>query len=259
MIGKLAVQAQAQYMQSLPGAARVIVTVTAPKTRAGRGAQLQPCRAMLLEHLPRLAYKRIILASASPRRSELLAKQLGLQFEVMVSSFEETLPKERFSGAQYAEATAAAKAADVISAMRQPSGTVPADLVIAADTVVELEDVVLEKPADADDAARMLRSLSGTQHRVHTGVALGLPTRTGELLLHSFSVTTTVWFEDLTEAAIQAYIDTGEPFGKAGAYGIQGLASSFVRRVDGCYFNIVGLPVHRLGLEMAVLIEQGEL
>ncbi|KAL4852680.1 N-acetylserotonin O-methyltransferase-like protein [Chlorella vulgaris] len=227
-------------------------------------------RAMLLEHLPALEGKRIVLASASPRRRDLL-QQLGLQFEVVVSTFEETLPKDQYSAADYARHTASHKAMDVAQQLFRPtqlpaaaaaaaaaaeaersssgSGTpgvasqhVPPVLVIGADTVVEHGDHILEKPADAGDAARMLHMLSGTRHHVHTGVALVLPPldAAAEPRLHSFSVTTIVEFDELSAAAVQAYVASGEPFGKAGSYGIQGMAGSFVHGIQGCYFNVLG-------------------
>ncbi|EFN56094.1 hypothetical protein CHLNCDRAFT_22668 [Chlorella variabilis] len=208
---------------------------------------------MLLEHLPALEGKRIVLASASPRRRELL-QQMGMKFEVVVSSFEETLPKERYSAADYARHTASHKALDVarqLAAAAAAGAAPPPALVIGADTVVEYGEHILEKPADAADAARVLRMLSGKRHHVHTGVALPR--------LHTFSVTTSVEFEELSAEAIQAYIASGEPFGKAGSYGIQGLAGSFVRGIEGCYFNVVGFPLHRFGTELATLIASGAL
>ncbi|KAL4451472.1 hypothetical protein ABPG75_007134 [Micractinium tetrahymenae] len=244
-------------------------------------------RAMLLEHLPALEGKRIVLASASPRRRELLS-QMGLKFEVVVSSFEETLPKEQYSAADYARMTATHKALDVAQLVVQQAAAAPAAapaagaagaqqqpqqpqqqqqqpgmpvLVIGADTVVEYGEHILEKPADAEEAGRVLRMLSGRRHHVHTGVALVMPAADGEAEphVHSFAVTTTVEFDELSSEAIQAYIASGEPFDKAGSYGIQGLAGSFVRGIEGCFFNVVGFPVHRFGVELAQLIQGGQL
>ena len=178
--------------------------------------------------------------------------------QIAVSSFEEDLPKHQYTPAEYARLTAVHKAVDVAAALAGPR---PADLVVGADTVVELRGEVLEKPADAADAHRMLALLSGQRHEVHTGVALVLPPREagGDPRVHSFAVTTAVEFAELTDAAIAAYIQTGEPFGKAGAYGIQGAAAAFVRRVDGCFYSVVGFPLHAFCIEVAGLIERREL
>ena len=178
----------------------------------------------------------------------------GLQ--VVTSNFEETLPKHMYTGAEYARHTASHKAVDVASTLSQP-----ADLVVGADTVVEVDGVVLEKPVDAADARRMLSMLSDRTHQVHTGVALALPPQQegAEPRLHSFVISTTVEFAALTEAGIAAYVASGEPFGKAGAYGIQGSAASFVRRLDGCYFSVVGFPLHAFCSELAALIESRQL
>jgi septum formation protein len=120
---------------------------------------------------------------------------------------------------------------------------------------VEADGQVLEKPVDAADARRMLASLSGARHAVHTGVALVLAG--GREVI--FSETTLVEFGDLSAAAIAAYVDSGEAEGKAGAYGIQGRAAAFVRRIEGDYFNVVGLPLHALCGALDGLIASGEL
>ena len=206
-------------------------------------------------HLRLLNSQHVVLASASPRRSELL-RQIGLTgFQVSPSSFDELLDKASCDGASgYARETARCKAQEVAS--RSFNGQL-ASVVIGADTVVEVDGVVLEKPADAADASRMLRSLSGRRHAVHTGVALYFPRR-GQTC-RSFSETTHVQFAHLTEDAIAAYVASGEPNDKAGAYGIQGAAAAFVTGIDGCYFNVVGLPLHRLATELVAAIEQGAL
>ena len=207
--------------------------------------------------------------------------QVGLtHFEVRPSTFEETLDKAAFpSGAAYAVATARAKAAEVAAALRAgmaggPASTRPA-LVLAADTVVQAPDgTILEKPADAADAVRMLTALAGgAAHSVHTGCALVVlppPLPAGvaggeeappqpRATFREFSESTSVTFADLSPSEIAAYVATGEAAGKAGAYGIQGAAALFVARLDGCYFNVVGLPLHALGREVAALVEGGVL
>lgn len=172
---------------------------------------------------------KLILASASPRRKELLHRA-GIEVEVEPSNLEEArldgeMPK------QYAERLARDKACAVFA--RHPD-----DLVLAADTIVIVDNDVLEKPADAADAARMLRMISGRTHKVTTGVCL-LGPGVGDVR----SETTDVTFQPITEDEIKQYVASGEPMDKAGAYGIQGRASRWVERVDGCYFNVVGLPV----------------
>lgn len=220
---------------------------------------------MLIQHVASLAKCRIILASASPRRRELLAG-LGLPVEVIPSSFSEDLDKAAYATAgAYAAATASHKAADVTAkALReaQANGLVPPHLVIAADTVVEIDGVVLEKPLSAADAIRMLTSLSGRTHHVYTGVALVLPAEEdplvgGKPLMRSFDECTEVQFASLSLEEIEAYVRTGEPMDKAGAYGIQGLGGCLVRSIDGCFFNVMGLPLNRLATQVDDLITSG--
>lgn len=180
---------------------------------------------------------------------------LTINKQVIVSNFSEDLPKRGLSAPTYAERTAKEKALDVA---RSLAPTV-ADLIIGADTVVECEGHILEKPADDDDARRMLTMLSGKEHFVHTGVALILPlSPTKQLKTITFSETTKVVFGKLAPTQIDAYIATKEPFGKAGAYGIQGPAAAFVKRVEGCYFNVVGLPLYSLTTQIKAAMEGAE-
>jgi len=219
---------------------------------------------MLIQHVPLLCTKRIVLASASPRRSELL-RGLGLKVEVLPSTFDENLDKSTFSNpGDYAKETATHKAIEVASRTFEAGFGKRADLIIAADTVVELDTQILEKPCDKDDAYRMLSSLSGRKHKVYTGVALVLPASPDPALgkgplVRSFSEETEVEFAELEEEAILAYIASGEPMDKAGAYGIQGIGGSFVKCIHGCYFNIMGFPVHRFAVEVDRLIKSGTL
>jgi nucleoside triphosphate pyrophosphatase len=175
---------------------------------------------------------RLILASNSPRRRELL-QNAGFQFDVRPSGIEETrLPNE--SPEDFARRLARDKALDVA---RRSS---PASLVLGADTVVAINGEILEKPVDTADATRMLRTLSGRTHRVITGVCL---VRAPEGVLAWTHETTLVTFRNLADEEIGGYVESAEPFDKAGGYAIQGLASRFVTRIEGCYFNVVGLPV----------------
>lgn len=174
----------------------------------------------------------LILASNSPRRRELL-RRAGLAFEVRASKVEEAV-REGESAEEFARRVAREKALDVAAS------SPPHSLVLGADTVVAVGDEILGKPAGPEDAARMLRRLSGVTHRVITGVCLVRAPDRVEALKHE---STFVSFSALDEEEIRSYVSSGEPFDKAGAYAVQGLASKFVTRIEGCYFNVVGLPV----------------
>ncbi|KAG8469637.1 hypothetical protein KFE25_006092 [Diacronema lutheri] len=201
---------------------------------------------------------RIVLASASPRRVELMRENLGLEIDVRPSQFAEDLPKSDFAdAAAYCRETARQKATEV--AARCCGGDEAcgrAQLVIAADTVVSLAGRVLEKPRDESHAAEMLRSLSGGEHEVITAIALVLvPAERGAPVREAcVAEVTRVRFGDLSDSVIDAYIKTGEPMDKAGAYGIQGRAGAFVTSIDGCFFNVVGLPLSRLCAEIVLLL-----
>lgn len=222
---------------------------------------------MLVQYLPQLANSRVVLASASPRRAELL-RSLGLTPEIVPSTFGEDLDKSTFATpGDYAVQTAVQKAL----AVSRLSLTKEADqrgrrvaVIIAADTVVEVAGRLLEKPCNDADAFGMLRSLSGKRHTVHTGVALLVPpaprpTGSEGPVLTTFQEQTEVEFAPLENDDISAYIATGEPVGKAGAYGIQGIGGTLVKRINGCYFNVMGLPLHRLSQEMTRLLETGQM
>jgi septum formation protein len=178
----------------------------------------------------------IILASASERRAELLTK-ITSNFKIKTSEFEESdIP---FSGScgDYVMALARGKAMDITSSVKKPAA------IIGCDTVVYFNGKVLGKPKDSAEAFQMLSDLSGNTHEVYTGVAV-INTETQEISTEY--VCTEVKFSKLSEEEINNYIETGEPFDKAGAYGIQGAASLFVEQVKGCYYNVVGLPVNKL-------------
>ena len=178
--------------------------------------------------------ERLILASQSPRRRELIAR-MGIPFVCISSDADETVP-ETLTPAETVETLARRKA----EAVTKPD---PADWVLGADTVVVSDGVILGKPADAAEAKAMLRSLSGRAHEVLTGMALISPTGKCTTAVE----TTRVVFTDLTEEEIEAYVASGEPMDKAGAYGIQGRASLFVEGIRGDYFTVMGLPLCRLG------------
>jgi septum formation protein len=172
---------------------------------------------------------KIILASRSPRRAELLAAA-GIAFEVLAADVDET-PLSNEAPDVYVERLAIAKAQAVL-ALR------PESFVLGADTTVTIDDEILGKPVDEDDAVRMLRMLRGRAHHVHTGVAL-----VSARGIQSSVDTTRVWFDAMTDEDISWYVATGEPVDRAGAYAIQGLASRFIPRIEGSYSNVVGLPV----------------
>lgn len=181
----------------------------------------------------------LILASASPRRRELL-EHLGVPFAVDPASGPEN-PPAGAAAEDTVKALSAAKAAEV--AARHPGC-----VVVGADTVVELDGVILGKPHSEDDAFRMLKSLSGREHRVYTGLTVA---KDGALTTQAEK--TRVFFRPMTDREIRAYIATGEPMDKAGAYGYQGFAGLFIHRIDGDYFNVVGLPLCRLNHMLSAL------
>jgi septum formation protein len=198
----------------------------------------------------------LVLASASPRRQELL-RNAGISFSVQPANIDET-PLAGEPPRQYAERLARAKALTV-------SRTRPKDLVLGADTIVVVDEAILGKPTDTEDAARMLRMLSGRVHHVITGVCLiqtvlsvGTPfasqPRASRQISHEIlgtenrevrtaSETTLVTMNMLSDDEIRDYVATGEPLDKAGAYAIQGLASRWIPRIEGDYSNVVGLPI----------------
>lgn len=186
---------------------------------------------------PTLKTSRLILASASPRRAALLS-QIGLTFEIRPSDVAEP-PHTTYSGKRGDEVTqelALLKARNVAQHCND-------GVVIGADTLVSLDGKLLGKPTDDADAMTMLTQLSDTSHEVVTGVAL-VDASTERTI--AWTETTLVYFRKLHPAEIDAYIATGETADKAGAYGIQGRGAAFVRRIEGCYFNVVGLPLASL-------------
>jgi septum formation protein len=174
----------------------------------------------------------LILASASPRRAELL-RNAGISFTVDPAHVPEE-PSRGESSLAYAQRLARDKALAVLA--RHPE-----DTVLGADTVVVVDEQLLEKPIDSADAARMLRLLSGRKHEVITGVCVA-----NSGFQQTVAEVTQVSFAPLSEDEIKAYAGTGEPMDKAGAYAIQGIASRWAKQISGCYFNVVGLPVPRV-------------
>lgn len=185
---------------------------------------------------------RLVLASASPRRAEIL-RNAGLPFLVLSSAVDETpIPGE--SPHDLVQRLAAAKAELVAARAVGPA------IVVAADTVVTLEGAILGKPRTTQDARQMLEKLSGRTHSVLTGVTL---IRLPDAERRQFVEITQVHFATLSDQDIVRYLASGEAFDKAGAYAIQGMAGRFIPHIEGCYFNVVGLPLARLCRELADL------
>ncbi|MBY3623514.1 septum formation inhibitor Maf [Acinetobacter sp. CUI P1] len=179
----------------------------------------------------------IILASGSPRRRELLSL-LGLPFEVITSEADESTPSD-FTPEQIVRSLALRKAEAVVASVGERNA-----VIVGSDTIVVLDNTVLGKPVDELDSKSMLTRLQGRNHKVYTGVAcIGL-SQGKTIVEHRV---TSVTMRAMTEDEIVAYIATGEPADKAGSYAIQGLGSTLVERIEGCYFNVVGLPLSLLG------------
>ncbi|CAG2167987.1 unnamed protein product [Oppiella nova] len=204
-----------------------------------------------------LQRQRLVLASASERRKQILSS-IGLEFESISSNFAENLPKESFSHPiEYVKENAKQKAIDVWKQLSGSSGHRP-DLVIGCDTVVTLDDTIFEKPKDQEDAQHILSRLSANKHVVYTGVALVTHSTTQssgtsaqasssaadandspeDYVVTTFHEATDVFMTELSEHVIKAYVATGEPMDKAGAYGIQGIGATLVESIRGDYFNV---------------------
>lgn len=188
--------------------------------------------------------KKIILASGSPRRKELLTRIVS-EFEVRKSGAEEKIktadPDEMVKELSYL------KAADIFNRLSEEEKE--KTLVIGADTVVALDGVIMGKPADKEDAVKMLSLLQGKTHQVYTGVSLIFQNTSGQKEKRFFEKTDVTFFP-MSIGEIRSYVETGEPMDKAGAYGIQGRFAAYVEGISGDYYNVVGLPVGRLYQEM---------
>lgn len=213
----------------------------------------------LLPYLKKLQsdYK-VILASGSPRRRELLSLMGITDFEVLVSNFPENLEFSLFKTPQdYCLATATQKVravAELVSTRVDEN-----IIVIGADTIVSIDGNILEKPKDYFDAKRMISTLSGRTHTVFTSVVIFSNAFDGDkkdmILKRSFVESTEVKFAYLSESDIDSYVESGEGLDKAGSYGIQALGGQLVESIHGCYFNVMGLPVHKLSKGLAELFQ----
>lgn len=188
--------------------------------------------------------RNIILASSSPRRKDLL-KQIKLPFEIIPSEIEEDISKLIGNPSEKAEQLAYQKASDVAKKVHK-------GIVLGADTIVVIDDAILGKPKDSEDAFQMLKKLSGKEHEVITGICLIDLDNDTELIQHE---TTIVQFAELDDEKIRAYIKSGEAFDKAGSYAAQGVGAIFVKAIKGCYSNVVGLPLTRLSNMLEMLQE----
>ncbi len=186
---------------------------------------------------------KIVLASASPRRKELISL-ITESVEIRPAECDETLP----------EGIGAREAVEYLSKIKNDAAksiSAHDELIISADTVVAVSNEILGKPADKEDARRMIKLLSGRTHQVYTGVTISYKENAV-----TFSEKTDVSFFDLTDDEIESYVSSSEPYDKAGAYGIQGKASLLVSGINGDYFNVVGLPVARLNRELSKFVER---
>ena len=186
--------------------------------------------------------KKVILASASPRRQELI-KLIFDSVEILPADCDETLP----------EGIGAREAVEYLSRIKNEASaklTEKENLVVSADTVVSVDNEILGKPIDKEDARRMISLLSGKVHQVYTGVTISLNGKA-----KTFSEKTDVEFFDLTEEEIEEYISSKEPYDKAGAYGIQGKAGLLIKGINGDYYNVVGFPIARLKREIEDFIK----
>ena len=179
-----------------------------------------------------------ILASASPRRRELL-EQIGLKFRIFVTNADESKIDKNLPVNLYVEELAMAKAAAAAKVLNNEKDAI----IIAADTVVYFNNKIMGKPKDEKEAFDMIESLSGNMHEVFTGICV---MRISDGFSTAGCERTEVYFNELSPEKIQRYIDTGEPMDKAGAYGIQGVGALLVEKIIGDYFNVVGLPLSKL-------------
>lgn len=183
--------------------------------------------------------KKVILGSASPRRRELMA-QIGLVFEIAASTKEEYYVSKRPK--DIVEELALMKA-DHVASEREAQGVLRNTIVIGADTIVVLGDKILGKPKDEEDAYRMLMGLQGRSHQVYTGVAILDFDDCGERRSYNHAVETKVYVHEMEPEEIRTYIQSKEPMDKAGAYGIQGRFAAYIDKIEGDYYNVVGLPI----------------
>jgi septum formation protein len=201
---------------------------------------------MILDKLDYLNKKTIILASKSPRRINLL-QEIGLNFKSIDSKTNEN--SKLSNPIERSMEHARAKLENTLKLLHKP-----ADILISSDTVVSYQNMILEKPTDIEDARKMLQALSDQTHDVYTSVVL----KTSHEKIE-FTEKSTVTLYSLSDLFINSYIKSMEPMDKAGSYGIQGMGSTFVKSINGCYYNVMGLPVSKLCLEILNLLNENKL
>lgn len=203
--------------------------------------------------------KKIVLASKSPRRKELL-EQIDIEYECIPAVGEEKISPaiDEKLYEKYKDFPAGQVILLAVQKAKEVAGKVKGQIIVAADTVVELDGVVLGKPKDETHAVSMLKSLSGKKHYVHTGVCIISQADKDALAdkMTCFAETTEVYFKELTDEEITDYVATKEPMDKAGAYGIQGRAAAFIPKIKGDYNNVVGLPISHLYNELKKITEK---
>lgn len=201
---------------------------------------------------------KIILASNSPRRKQLL-QQVGFEFDVCPSDCEEiitsTVPEDVCMELSKQKAINVASSIMAYNEEHADIADMQDLIVIGADTIVAINGEILGKPADEEQAKAMLRKLSGNVHCVYTGVTFVFMASDGRVGEYSFCDKTEVSVYELSEQEIEEYVDTGDPLDKAGAYGIQGYFAKHIKKIDGDYFNVVGLPIGRLYHELKNILE----
>lgn len=209
------------------------------------------------EHESNRSITRLILASGSPRRRELFNRFWGEQgYTVLIPDFDEQAVVDEYMRLNHSDPDELAKhiSNGKIAAVKKYISDIEQSLVIAADTIVVVDDIILGKPKNRTEAAEMLKILSGKRHKVITAIALLANSSYNELQIVKRE-TTYVDFAIMNQSLIEWYLSTGEPLDKAGAYGIQGNGSALIKKIDGCYYNVMGLPVNRL---MNMLLEAAE-
>jgi len=208
---------------------------------------------MHLQYLPLINSKHIILASGSPRRKQAL-DLMQIKYEVIVSKYPENLNKKEYKPEDYVMENSKQKGLEVFNRLQEEGKEV--DLVISADTVVIHNNEILEKPKDSDDAIRMLSSLNNSDHTVATGVTLIYFDKNKQQKMKQFVETTIVTFANLSKKMILSYVATGSPLDKAGGYGIQDIGTTLISHIKGCYWNVVGFPIHKFAECLVDTIEE---
>ncbi|CAI2380790.1 unnamed protein product [Moneuplotes crassus] len=209
---------------------------------------------MLSPYLEQLNSKKIILASGSAARKQIL-EQAGLRFTVSPSSFAEDLDKSQFTHEEYVKSTAEGKLIDKIEEIKQKEEKV--DIIIVGDTVISFGDKIIEKAEDEEHAFSIIKELQGETHDCLSAVVIAFLDSEMEIIKQeTFVQKTTLEFYPLSDEVIKLYIATGEAFGKAGCYGIQSTAATWIKKINGCYFSVWGFPLSLFCVSLIKMIEE---